>query len=64
VNVERMAWWGSVQHRHGDEWYEMEERSPAHRPDDPEREWANTRIYHCAQCDEEVRFQQTPERRR
>jgi hypothetical protein len=57
VDLARLNWWGSVQHRHGDEWAEMEDRTPAHRHDDPEREWGEGRVYYCAQCDEEVRVQ-------
>ena len=55
-----MQWLGGVQHRHGDEWVEMEERAQHHRPDDPERTWGG-RVFYCARCDEEVRVQPPPE---
>lgn len=53
---------GLVEHRHGDSWYPMEERSDPHRPHDMERDWGEGRVYHCAQCDEYIRI--VPEERR
>lgn len=44
---------GAVEHRHGDEWYPMEDRTPA----DPEREWARHRIFYCSRCAEEIRVE-------
>ena len=53
-----------VQHRHGNDWYEMEDRTPAHNPTDQERGWGRGRIFYCAQCDEEIRIQPPPADRR
>jgi hypothetical protein len=49
----------AVQHRHGDQWFEMEERGPA-TAGDPERDWAHGRVYYCTPCDEEIRVQVRP----
>lgn len=54
---------GRVEHRHGDAWYPMEERSGSHRPSDAERDWAEGRIYHCVQCNEHIRIVHEDERR-
>jgi hypothetical protein len=54
---------GRVEHRHGESWFPMEDRTAAHRPKDPEREWAGGRVFHCAQCDEYIRISPTDDRR-
>ena len=46
-----------LQHRHDDgSWRTLEPREP-HSPSDfdPEREWANGKVYACTTCDELVR---------
>ena len=54
-----------IEHRHGDSWYPMDERpEQAHRPADPEREWATGRVFHCPQCDESIRISPTDDRPR
>jgi hypothetical protein len=53
-----------VKHRHGDEGYEMEERTPAPSDNDPERGWEHGRIFYCKPCDEEIKVQPKPERKR
>lgn len=47
---------GRVQHRHANEWYEMEERSEEHAPRDMDRDLARGRVFHCQQCDEYIRI--------
>ena len=47
-----------LEHRHGDgSWSPLELRPSHHDPadHDPERDWANGRIYVCATCHEEIR---------
>jgi hypothetical protein len=55
-----------VQHRHSDgTWGELAPR-PSHHDaadHDPERDWANGRIYVCTTCDEEVRISEDREDR-
>jgi hypothetical protein len=45
-----------LEHQHGDRWVRLEP-SPAHdsAESDPERAWANGRIYRCPECEETVR---------
>jgi hypothetical protein len=48
-----------LEHRHEDgSWSQLEPRPSHHDPadHDPEREWANGRIYVCTSCSEEVRI--------
>ena len=47
-----------LEHRHDDgSWSTLEPRPSHHDPaeHDPERDWANGRIYVCSSCNEEVR---------
>ncbi len=47
-----------LEHRHADgSWSALEPRPSHHDPaeNDPERDWANGRIYLCTTCSEEVR---------
>jgi len=47
-----------LEHRHNDgSWSALEPWTGAHDPADldPERAWANGRIYKCAACEEEIR---------
>jgi hypothetical protein len=47
-----------LEHRHGDgTWAPLEPRRGHHDPadHDPERDWANGRIYVCTSCNEQVR---------
>ena len=47
-----------LEHRHSDgSWSELEARPSHHDPADldPERGWANGKIYACPVCDEQVR---------
>jgi hypothetical protein len=47
-----------VEHRHNDgSWGRLERREHTVVDHDPEREWANSRIYQCTTCDEMVRIQ-------
>jgi hypothetical protein len=62
--LQAQSWLSAVvEHRHGDDWYPMEDRTPAHNPTDREREWSRGRIYYCAQCDEEIRVKLSPDER-
>ena len=47
-----------LEHRHSDgSWSTLEPRPDHHDPAelDPERAWANGRVYACIKCDEQVR---------
>lgn len=47
-----------LEHRHDDgSWSAFEPKPSHHDPadHDPERDWANGRIYVCAKCNEEIR---------
>jgi hypothetical protein len=47
-----------LEHRHEDgSWAQLEARPSHHDPaeHDPERGWANGRIYVCSSCNEEIR---------
>jgi hypothetical protein len=51
-----------LQHRHGDgSWTDLRPRE-SHDPSssDPERDWADGRIYACPTCDEQVRVVADP----
>jgi hypothetical protein len=44
-----------IDHRHADgSWGEMVEDRTHHSPADPERSWANHRIFRCTSCDSQV----------
>jgi hypothetical protein len=58
MDLRMESWLGAVvQHRHGDEWVQMEDRTPAHNPTDQERGCGRGRIFYCAQCEEEIRVE-------
>ena len=45
-----------IQHQHSDgSWQDLEARPRSSADDDPERGWAEGRIYACSRCDEVVR---------
>ncbi len=47
-----------LEHHHGgDEWHDMHEVTQPHDPadSDPERSWANGRIFKCNVCEDEIR---------
>ncbi|HWH24740.1 MAG TPA: hypothetical protein VNW68_07610 [Candidatus Limnocylindria bacterium] len=46
-----------IEHRHGNDWHEMQPAESRHGEDagDPERHWGHGRIYRCPGCDEEIR---------
>lgn len=48
-----------MQHRHGSEWYPMEEMTPAHDPaaTDIERNLGRYHVYRCTRCDEDIRIE-------
>jgi hypothetical protein len=48
-----------MEHRHGSDWYPMEEVTPAHDPagSDIERQLGRHRIYRCTRCDEDIRVE-------
>jgi hypothetical protein len=53
----------TVQHKHNDgSWGELSPRPRHHDPadEDPERAWAEGRLYVCNTCDEEVRVIERP----
>ena len=46
-----------IDHRHSDgSWSRLERREHTSVDHDPERSWANSRIYQCTTCDEQVRI--------
>lgn len=53
-----------LEHRHSDGSWSRLERSHHDPADhDPERDWANTTLYRCSRCDEQIRVRSLPDTR-
>jgi hypothetical protein len=53
-----------IEHRHGDDWHTLRPADTGHSlgPSDPERGWADGRLFQCVDCDHEIRVAPVDER--